>query len=357
MSSSVLDQPSKLALLDPRHMLQMVMDVPFHCQDARYRVLNHPPRLRASAIRHVVISGLGGSAIGGDTLRAFLWKTAPFSITVNRHYALPAWVDKNTLVICSSYSGNTEETLSVFQQAILKKIPVLIVSSGGELLRQAQKRKLPFCALPGGLQPRAALGYSFITLLTALETLGMVPSYEADFQEAMSLLVQLSQEYGFMKPSAKNPAKQLARFFHGKLPIIYGGQDHFDSVAYRWKCQFNENAKQIALMNVISEMNHNEVLGYSFSEVLTKKMAVVLLRHPGADHSQIARRFDILKKFIQSKTGGVREVKAQGRSVLAQMLSVIYLGDFVTVYLAYLKGIDPTPTILIDEFKTQLSRR
>jgi glucose/mannose-6-phosphate isomerase len=160
-----------------------------------------------------------------------------------------------------------------------------------------------------------------------------------------------------MKPTAQNPAKQLAVFLNGKLPVIYGGQDHFDSVAYRWKCQFNENAKQIALMNVISEMNHNEVLGYSFSEVLTKKMAVVLLRQPGADHPQISRRFDILKKFIQSKTAGVREVRAQGKSVLAQMLSVIYLGDFVTVYAAYLKGIDPTPTLLIDAFKAQLSRR
>ncbi|HUO58680.1 MAG TPA: bifunctional phosphoglucose/phosphomannose isomerase [bacterium] len=353
---SVLDRTVSLPKLDPSGMLQKVMDVPYHCQDARYRVQNHPPKLKAKNIRSVVLSGLGGSAIGGDILRTLVWKSAAFSMMVNRHYELPGWVGKDSLVVCSSYSGNTEETLSVFRQALAKKGPVLVISSGGELLAQAKKKKLPYCEVPGGLPPRAALGYSFVTLLTALECLKLLPSHEADFQETLGLLAELSQRYGMMVPAAKNPAKQLAQFLHNKLPVLYAGQDHLDSVAVRWKCQFNENSKLVALANVVPEMNHNEVLGFSYPEVLSREMAVILLRHPQADHPQIQRRFEILKGILKSKTAGVREVKAEGKSLLAQMMSAIYLGDFVSVYLAYLRGIDPTPIDLIDQFKKQLSR-
>lgn len=353
--TQLLDQPSRLNALDPSGMLQKVMDVPFHCQDARYRVLNRPPKLK-KGIKNVVVSGLGGSAIGGDILRTLTWKSAKFSVTVNRHYELPGWAGKDTLVICSSYSGGTEETLSVFKQALARRVPILVVSSGGELLSQAKRRELPCCEVPGGLPPRAAFGYSFVTLLTALETAGLLPSQEAAFDETMGLLMGLSQRYGMMVPTPKNPAKQLAQFLFGKLPLLYGGQDHMDSVAVRWKCQFNENSKQVALANVVPEMNHNEVLGFTKPEPLSKKMAAVLLRHPQGDHPQIKRRFDILKGILKSRTAGVREVQAEGRSLLAQMMSVLYLADFVSVYLAYLKGIDPTPIGLIDDFKKKLSR-
>ncbi len=357
MSTPLLDQPSKVGALDPKGMLQKVMDVPFHCQDARNKVHNRPPKMNTRSIKNVVLSGLGGSAIGGDILRTLIWKSAPFSMSVNRHYELPGYVAKDTLVVCSSYSGNTEETLSVFKQAMAKKVPVLIISSGGELLEQAKKRKLPFCEVPGGLPPRSAFGYSFITLLTALEHLKLLPSYEADFQETMSLLVALSQKYGIMRPQAKNTAKQLAVFLHNKFPLIYGGQDHLDSVAVRWKCQINENSKQVAIANVIPEMNHNEVLGFSYPEPMSKKMAAIFLRQSKFDHPQIRRRFEILKGMLKAKTTGVREVEAEGSSLLAQMITTLYLGDFVSVYLAYLKGVDPTPIGLIDQFKAQLAKR
>ena len=357
MTPHILDEPQKLGKLDPDGMLQKVLDLPFHAQDARYRVLNHPPRLNPKGIRNVVLSGLGGSAIGGDILRTLVWKTASFSMTVNRHYTLPGWVSKDTLVVCSSYSGNTEETLSVFQQAKSRKVPILVLSSGGKLLAWARQSKLPYCEVPRGLPPRAAFGYSFFTLLTALECLKLLPSFEGDFQETLGLLMHLSRDYGLLSPLKRNPAKQAAFFLKDRLPVIYAGQDHMDSVGMRWKCQFNENSKQVALLNVIPEMNHNEVLGFTYPEPLTKKMAVVLLRHPQEDHPQIRRRFDILKGILNSKTGGVLEAKAQGGSILAQMMSAIFLGDFASVYLAYLKGIDPTPIRLIDEFKQRLGRK
>lgn len=276
---------------------------------------------------------------------------------MNRHYSLPGWVSPNTLVICSSYSGNTEETLSSFAKARSRKAQVWVVSSGGKLLADAKKSKLPFSEVPGGLPPRAALGYSFFTLLTGLESTGLLPSFEKDFQETIELMILLSQEYGILTPTSKNTAKKMAMFLKGKLPVIYAGQDHLDSVATRWKCQFNENAKLIALMNVIPEMNHNEVLGYSYPELMTRKLGMIILRHPQKDHPQILRRFDILRNILKSKTGGVWEVETRGKSLLAQMFSAIYLGDFVSVYLAYLRGIDPTPIQLIDQFKNRLSQK
>ncbi|HET9869633.1 MAG TPA: SIS domain-containing protein, partial [bacterium] len=161
--------------------------------------------------------------------------------------------------------------------------------------------------------------------------------------------------YGPLSQAARNPAKLLALFFKGRLPVLYAGQDHLDAVGLRWKTQFNENAKQIALFNVVPEMNHNEILGYSLPEPLTRKMAVALLGHPG-DHPQVRRRFDLLKGMAAPKAAGVTQVGPKGRSRLAQMASLVYLGDFASVYLAYLKGVDPTPTGLIDELKRRLAR-
>ena len=343
--------------LDPSNMLQKILDVPFHCQDARNRVLNTPPKLNAKKIRQVLISGLGGSAIGGDIFKTLVWKKASFSVTVNRHYELPAWVGKDTLVICSSYSGGTEETLSVFKQAQARKVPILSLTSGGELLTRSQKAGLPYCVMPGGLPPRAALGYSLFTLLTALETVGLISNNEIDFEETLEVMTGLARRYNDLVAPAQNLAKRLAAFCHNRLPLIYAGQDHMDSVAYRWKCQFNENSKQVALAGVLPEMNHNEVLGFSSPEPLSKKMAVIFLRQPGEDHPQISRRFDILKGILKSKTAGVQEAFAEGKSPLAQMMSLIYLGDFVSLYLAYLKKVDPTPIQLIDSFKAQLAKK
>ena len=168
--------------------------------------------------------------------------------------------------------------------------------------------------------------------------------------------MELAGRYGLTSPLKGNEAKQLALFLYRKFPVIYAGQDHLEAAAFRWKCQIHENAKQAALMGVVSEMNHNEISGFTTVDELTRKMAVVLLRHPQGDHPRVAKRFDLLKKVLKGKTGGVREVRALGKSLLAQMLSVLYLGDFVSVYLAYLKGVDPSAVDLIEGFKKLLNR-
>jgi glucose/mannose-6-phosphate isomerase len=342
--------------LDPSDMMGKVLGLPAQFLDARQRARQSSTlRSGLKGIRQVLVAGLGGSAIGGDLLKGLTWKTAPFSLSVNRHYDLPGWAGRDTLVVCSSYSGNTEETLSVFHQALKARLPLLVISTGGELLKLAQKHGLSYLAPPGGLPPRSALGYSFITLLTAMESLGLLSSQEQAFDETLEWMTRLAVSCGPLSPVKKNLAKRLALFLHGKLPVIYAGQDHLESVGLRWKCQINENSKQVCLNSVIPEMNHNEVLGYSFPEPLTKGSAVILLRQPKGDHPQIARRFAILKGILKSRTAGVVEALPQGKSLLCQMMTLVYLGDFLSVYLAYLKGVDPTPIVLIDQFKKSLA--
>jgi glucose/mannose-6-phosphate isomerase len=355
MTPSILDNIPKMLSLDRSGMMGLVLGLPGQCRGARRRVKAHPPQVKRRGFKSVLVSGLGGSAIGADVVRALITKQAGFSLTVNRNYGLPAWASRDTLVVCSSYSGNTEETLSAFQLAVKKKLPILAISSGGKLLAQARRRNLPCLELTSGLPPRAAFGYSFATLLTALETLKLLPSFERDFNGALELLECLSREWGPARPALKNEPKQLALFLRGCLPVIYAGQDHFDAVGLRWKGQLNENAKQVALFNVLPEMNHNEIMGFSRPDRLTKQMAAVLLRHPSGDHPQTVRRFCILKSVLKTRTAGVREVTPRGKCLLAQMLSCLYLGDFMSVYLAFLKGLDPTPMRLIDEFKKKLA--
>lgn len=357
MPHPILDQPHRLTRLDPSDMIRKVLDLPAQFQDARSRVLAHAPRLSPKGVKQVIVSGLGGSAISGDLLRSLTWKKAPFAVTVNRNYLLPAWAGKDSLVVAASYSGGTEETLSVFRQARARRLRILALTSGGALEARARQAKVPVLSFPGGLPPRAALGYSFATLLTALETLGLLPSFQADFDETLEGMTRLASLYGPLSPTARNPAKLLALFLKDKLPVIYAGQDHLDSVGLRWKTQLNENAKQMALLNLVPEMNHNEILGYAFPEKLTRRMAVVLLGHPQGDHPRIRRRLELVKGLVAPKAAGLTEIKAQGRSLLAQMISLVYLGDFTSVYLAYLKKVDPTPTPLIDELKNMLARK
>jgi glucose/mannose-6-phosphate isomerase len=338
-------------------MIRKVLDLPLQCRDARERVRKAPPRLDVRGVDSVLVTGLGGSAIGGDVLRSVVWRKACVAVSVNRHYLLPAWVGRGTLVVCSSYSGDTEETLSAFADAVRRRARILVISSGGRLTREARRRRIPVCAVPPGYPPRSAFGYSFVTLLSSLEALGLLAPQGRDFEEAMSRMERMSAELAPGVPSSRNEAKRIAAFLHGRLPIVYAGQDHMDAVGLRWRGQLNENAKQVALGNVLPEMNHNEVVGFTLPGPLLRRSAVVLLRDPKGDHPQVSRRFEALRAILRGRVAGVREVRARGRSVLSRVLTALYLGDFVSVYLAYLRRVDPTPVEVIDRLKKTLAGR
>jgi glucose/mannose-6-phosphate isomerase len=309
----------------------------------------------ASSRRFLVVTGLGGSAIGGDLARAVAMRQMRIPFVVGRDYDLPQCVDSSSLVIACSYSGNTEETLSAYQQARKAGASVVCITSGGRLESLAKADGYPVLRLPGGLPPRAALGHSLITLLIALQKMGLVFDVDASIQEAGGLLRSLRDRYGVSSPEGNgNRAKALANSLSGKIVAIYGSSGIMDAVAFRWRTQIEENAKNLALHQSVPEMNHNELVGWVYPDEVLHRIGVVLLRDK-EDHPQVQRRFDLTAEVIARKAGCVHEVWSDGESRLARILSTLYLGDFVSLYMAYLNNVDPTPVEVIDYLKKKLA--
>jgi glucose/mannose-6-phosphate isomerase len=350
---SVLDQPDRWITVDPQSMRALVTKFPEQAESAAQTAQN----LRLSVpekIRSLVVTGLGGSAIGGDLVRSIAGQHLKYPFFVNRDYDLPGFVDDTCLVFACSYSGNTEETISAFEQARLANATIICMTSGGRLEALARQYSFPVLSVPGGLPPRAALAYSLFTLLGAMQALRFIPDQSAAIQETMNLLKQLAVKYGLANPESTNPAKSLAHSLSGKIVAIYGSNAILDAAAYRWRSQIAENSKNLAFHHVLPEMNHNELVGWLLPEAVLKNIGVVLLRDKG-DHPQVQRRFDLTREIITGKAGSLNEVWSQGESLMARVLSVIYLGDFVSLYLAYLNNTDPSPVQVIDYLKRKLS--
>ncbi|HYQ87123.1 MAG TPA: bifunctional phosphoglucose/phosphomannose isomerase [Bacteroidota bacterium] len=307
-----------------------------------------------SSVNDIVLTGLGGSAIAGDLLRSYLAPELGVPFSVNRHYLLPKFVGGKSLVIVSSYSGDTEETVSAHLDARKRRAKVLCISSGGETSRLAKKFRQPLITIPRGLPPRAALGYSFFPLLLALVKLKFIRSRDKDIRETMSALGRQSRRYNSLDPK-RNPALQLAQRLYGKLPIIYSPADRYDAVNLRWRGQLEENAKVLAYGNVLPEMNHNELVGWKVLRRLMSEMAVIFLRDR-SDHKRVGLRMDLTKGIVSEFASSATEVWSEGKSGLARMFSLIYLGDWVSFYVAMLNGIDPTPVKVIDYLKWELSK-
>ena len=303
--------------------------------------------------KNVVVTGLGGSAIGGDLLRSYLSEELPIPFFVNRHYCLPAFVDDRSLVIVSSYSGNTEETIAAHKDAIRRKASVVCISSNGETEKLARKSGHPLITIPKGYPPRAAVGYSFFSPLLVLQKMKLIASKEKDVTETVALLRRKSKIYASL--STKNPALSLAQELYGKLPIVYSSADRFDVVNLRWRGQFAENAKVLAFGHVLPEMNHNELVGWKVLRCHMSQMAVIFLRDR-KEHDRLRVRMRVTKEIVGEFAGKVLEVESEGTSLLARMFSLIYLGDWVSYYLALLNGVDPTPVKVIDYLKRQLEK-
>ncbi len=213
--------------------------------------------------KNIVFSGMGGSAIGGDLIRTLFSDECPIPIIVNRDYNIPKFVDHSTLYISASYSGNTEETISSFKQALEKQAKMIVISSGGELQRLAKENSLPYFEIEKkGIQPRCAFGYMFVPMVYFLSKLGLIADQSDNLDETVGLISKYAVELAANIPVINNKAKQLAIALYNKIPIIYAPQSHFDVVAMRWKGQINENSKTFAFCGVIPEMNHNEIVGW-----------------------------------------------------------------------------------------------
>ena len=308
---------------------------------------------QGSEVSHILISGLGGSAICGDFVRAYLGRDLRMPLQVNRNYSLPGFVDASTLALICSYSGNTEETISAFHAARAAGAQIVCVSSDGQLTELAKVHSLPVVRIPEGYPPRAALGYLAIPLVVVLSRMGLVADRRSEILQSRALIQGKIQAYSPQSSRETNAAKQLALQIHGRLPLIYGSQDRLETVAVRWRGQLSENGKVLAYSSSLPEMNHNEIAGWKNPETLLPQMAPIFLRDR-EDHPRVQIRMETTRDLLKKKAATVLEYWSEGENWLQRLWSLILLGDYASVYLAFLNQEDPTPVRAIDSLKREL---
>jgi glucose/mannose-6-phosphate isomerase len=297
---------------------------------------------------------MGGSAIGGDLLSSLVVDECRVPISVHRGYAPPAFVDDDTLVIASSYSGMTEETLSAFKTLLSNGAKKLVMTSGGQLGQIAKDNGIPAFVFDYKSPPRAALPLSFIALTGILNKLGLVSDKSADMDEACAVLSQINARINETIPEKNNPAKQMAQKLLGNMAVIYGGE-HLSEVAARWKIQVNENAKAWSSNAAFPELNHNSAVGYEVPREISQKTRVIMLRSDSL-HPRVLLRYGITANILDQSGVKHEVVDATGKSKLAQMMSLILMGDYVSYYLALLYGIDPYPIKAVEYLKAELNQ-
>jgi glucose/mannose-6-phosphate isomerase len=344
----MLDALNEIKRRDPHTACDALAGFAAQCR-AAMRLEPRPslPRRRPSLI---VVAGMGGSASAGDLLSAVAAQRADVPIVVHRGYGLPAMGNPNTLVIASSYSGDTAEVLSAVDIAIARKIPTVAITTGGRLGQLATEHGLPQVALPPGLQPRMAIGYLFFPALSLLQASGIEAASEAEIAEALEVMDGLAVELGAGRPTSMNEAKRLAVAIADRMPVIYGGPDT-GPIAYRWKTDVEENAKTFALAGSLPEMNHNEIEAWRAPSATA--LHLVLLRDRG-EPQEIARRFTVLRDLVGGAAGGVSEAWSRGQGRLARLLSLVYVGQWTSYYLALLRGVDPWSVPMLDEIKRRM---
>jgi len=351
-----LDDLEKIKKIDQGGMYDFIYEFPSQFEDAlKLTKETKLPDWSTSRIKNIVVAGLGGSAIGGDLVRSYLAERLDIPFFICRNYTFPNFVDSSSLVFVSSYSGNTEETLSAFEDASRRKAKIICITSNGKVEEISSKKKIPCVHLPKGFQPRAALGYSFVPILTMLERLGFVQGEEDNIKKTKEFLISNRTKYLIEVNTEKNEAKKLATKLHRRLPIIYASCDHFDAISTRWKGQFCENAKMLAFNNVFPEFNHNELVGWKVLSDYGDDLIVVILKDK-EDHPRIQKRMEIVKGIIEKQKVEVIEIQSCGENLLSRMFSLIQLGDFTSFYLAILNEEDPTPVKVIDYLKNELAK-
>jgi len=339
---------------DPEGMLARIKELSMQCRQAWQAAMSFKLPAGYADVDKVVVLGMGGSAIGGDLVRSLVQSESRIPVIVHRDYGLPAFVDDRTLVIASSYSGNTEETLSGFESALKTKAKKLAMTTGGKLQELAEANNIPVFKIEYKAQPRAALGFSFLPTLGVLQKLGFLKDKSADVAETVQVLEKLSARLEEKSPLTGNPAKQLAQRLYGCLPVIYGAGIAAEA-AHRWKTQVNENSKAWGFYEVFPELNHNATVGYPFPKEIAQKIRVVLLRSP-LFNERVKLRYEVTCELLKRAGVAYEFVDGEGKSALSQMMSLVMVGDFTSYYLAILYGVDPSPVEVISYLKDQLAK-
>lgn len=326
-------------------MDKLINDFIGHLEQAKenFNTFSYTPK---SHIHNVVVCGMGGSAYGGEISSAIANRIGKVPVFINRSYDIPAFVNEHTLILASSYSGNTEETLSAVNQAVAKGAQVIALTSGGKIGALAEENSFPILEMFSGLPPRTAAGFSLTLQLCALEKAGLLTeSVIGDLDESIALLKNFDDN---------ELTKSLASSIHNKIPIIYSA-DILESVAIRFRQQINENSKQLCWHHVIPEMNHNELVGWENPKVLLDN-ALVLLMRSNYEHKRNAARIAINKEIIEKTGVEILEIHAKGESYLAQLIYLMHFVDWVSFYLAEKNNLDPIPVKVIDYLKTSLAK-
>jgi glucose/mannose-6-phosphate isomerase len=352
--ASVLDNQQTYLRLDPSGIGRRIGDLPKQCRRAWDEAGAFSLPADYGRVDNVVVAGMGGSAIGGDLLTDLAANQEGWpSVVVHRNFDLPPGVGPHTLVVVSSYSGNTEETLSAFERALSLDTKVTAVTTGGELGRRCEERGVPWFTVPFDGEPRSAIGYSLFVPLALLSGLGLANGEALQTEKAFEEMELNVSVCAPTLPITQNFAKSLACEMHGKLIVVYGA-GILRGVAYRWKTQLNENAKTLAFSEQLPELDHNSIVGYDHPPLVARDTFVILLR-PSDIHPRIAMRYDLTAEILQMKSIPHRIIDAQGSGALAQMVSTVCLGDYVSYYLGLINELDPALISTIDYLKGRLS--
>jgi glucose/mannose-6-phosphate isomerase len=348
-----LDDQAALGAADPGGMLDAIASLPEQCRAGYVAARSSPGLPSANGVSAVAFCGMGGSAIAGDLIAAWLADRLPVPVAIVRRPELPGWCGPDTLVIASSYSGDTSETASLFESAVARGCRVVAIASGGELARRADELGVAWVRLPGGFaMPRAAIGHLAMAPVGALVAMGLVADVGTEVQEAADALDGVLARCGPAAPASANPAKALARWVGERALVVWGADGIGSVAAARWKAAWNENAKVPAFWSALPELDHNEVVGWSESR--GGPFALVALRHDG-EHPDVAARFPLSLDIARSSGVDVEEVWATGSSDLSCLLELVLIGDLASTYAAIARGIDPTPIEAIARLKRALA--
>jgi glucose/mannose-6-phosphate isomerase len=339
-----------VASVDARGLLDDILGLPDQLRDALWRV--ESARLEpGDAPGGLIVAGMGGSAIGGALARAVLGDRASRPIVLARGYALPAWTTPDTTVLCASYSGNTEETLAVYDAAGALGARRIVATTGGKLAESARADGVPVVPLPGGFQPRSAVAYSLVVALEAAGLCGAGERLHAEIDVAAAHAERLVAEWG---PDGAEDclAKSLARGLHGTV-VQVAGAGLTAPIAYRWKTQINENAKAPSFAGELPEIDHNEIVGWEGADELGRFSAVFL---DDSDlHPRIRQRIELTRGLISGHAAATYRVDSVGETRTERLISLVLLGDLVSLYLAVLRGVDPSTVSVIDRLKDTLA--
>jgi glucose/mannose-6-phosphate isomerase len=341
--------PDTIKAFDATHQFADVLGLADHLDDALWRVESASIEPQDSP-GGLVVAGMGGSAVGGLLARAALGDRATRRFTVSRDYGLPAWTTPDTTVLCSSYSGNTEETLTAFEAAGALGARRIVCTTGGQLAQQARAESVPVIGVPGGFYPRAAVGYMLVVALEIAALTGVGEGLRTEIDVAAAAARRLGAAWGPDSPE-DSLAKSLARKLHGTVAQIMGS-GLTAPIAYRWKTQINENAKLPAFCGELPEVDHNELVGWT-SAATAGRFAAVFLDDSDL-HPRVRERIDLTRELVRPHAVVDERVASVGETRTERLVSLVLLGDLVSLYLAVLAGQDPGPIALLDELKRRL---